>query len=79
MFEERDALVVQVRPFDVHGVRHVDVTVAYPDRRTESARLGAESAPPDLAVGERVTVRLVMRTIVEIARSDAGPAVDTPD
>jgi hypothetical protein len=79
VFEERDALVVQVRPFDVHGVGHVDVTVVYPDRRTESARLGAESAPPDLVAGERVTVRLVMRTIVEIARPDAGPSTGTPN
>lgn len=79
MFDERDALVVQVRPFDVHGVGHVDVTVVYPDRQTESARLGAESVPPDLVAGERVMVRLVMRTIVEIARPDTGPTAGTPN
>ena len=29
---EREAVVVEVKPWDVHGVGYVDVTVAYPDR-----------------------------------------------
>ena len=47
MLGEADALVVDVRPFDVHGVGYVDVTVAYRDRSTASARLGLESVPED--------------------------------
>jgi len=68
VFEEREALVLEVRPWDVHGSGFVDVTVAYPDRRVDTARLGRESAPTDLRPGDRVIVRLVMTTIVEIVR-----------
>lgn len=68
MLDEREALVVEVRPWDVHGSPFVDVTLAYPDRRIETARLGGESVPTDLQSGERVVVRLVMATIVEVRR-----------
>lgn len=69
MLDEREALVVEVRPWDVHGSRFVDVTLAYPDRRVETARLGDESVPVDLLAGDRVIVRLVMSTIVEVRRA----------
>ena len=69
MFDEREAVVLEVRPWDVHGVPHVDVTVVYPDRRVDTARLGRESVPADLASGETVRVRLVMSTVVEIVRA----------
>lgn len=78
MFDEREALVMEVRPWDVHGSGFVDVTVAYADRSLGSARLGRESAPPDLAAGDRVVVRLVMNTIVEITRAPAGPEDRAP-
>jgi hypothetical protein len=68
VFDEREATVLEVRPWDVHGVPHVDVTLVYPDRRVDTARLGRESAPADLVVGETVRVRLVMSTVVEIVR-----------
>jgi hypothetical protein len=68
MLEEREAVVVEVRSLAVHGSAFVDVTIAYPDRSVETARLGAESAPTDLRRGERVIVRTVMRTIVEVTR-----------
>ena len=74
MFDEREALVLEVRSWEVHGSGFVDVTVAYQDRRVETARLGRESAPPDLEAGERVTVRVVMSTIVEVLRPPADPA-----
>jgi hypothetical protein len=73
VFEERDAVVVDVRPFDVHGVAHVDVTVTYGDGGVEIARLGSESVPSNVEAGDRVRVRLVMRTIVEILPA-IGPA-----
>ena len=66
---EAEALVVDVRPFDVHGVGYVDVTVAYRDRTTATARLGRESVPDDLAAGEQVIARLVANMIVSIERS----------
>lgn len=68
MLGEAEALVVDVRPFDVHGVGYVDVTVAYRDRSVVTARLGAESVPSDLSAGERVVVRTAVNMIVSIER-----------
>jgi len=65
---DREAVVVEVKPWDVHGVGYVDVTVAYPDRVLETARLGAESIPEDLLVGERVFVSSAVNMIVAIRR-----------
>jgi hypothetical protein len=71
MLGEVEALVVDVRPFDVHGVGYVDVTVAYRDRSTATARLGQESVPADLVVGEQVVVRVVANMIVAVERASA--------
>ncbi|HLA93922.1 MAG TPA: hypothetical protein VJO36_10335 [Actinomycetota bacterium] len=68
MLGDREAVVVEVKPWDVHGVGYVDVTVAYPDRVLETARLGAESIPEDLLVGERVFVSSAVNMIVAIRR-----------
>ena len=65
------AVVVGVRPWDVHGVAHVDVTLVYPDRSVETARLGAESVPDGLEAGEHVLVAKVMHVVIEIRRSTA--------
>jgi hypothetical protein len=65
---EREAVVVEVRPWDVHGVGYVDVTVVYEDRELETARLGPESVPAELKAGERVVVRLAVNMIVAIER-----------
>jgi hypothetical protein len=66
---EREAMVVEVRPWDVHGVGYVDVTVVYQDRETETARLGPESVPDELEAGERVVVRRAVNMIVAIERA----------
>ena len=68
MLGEREAVVVEVKPWDVHGVGYVDVTVVYPDRMLETARLGPESVPEDLGVGERVMVTKAVNMIVGIRR-----------
>jgi hypothetical protein len=65
---EREAVVVDVKPWDVHGVAYVDVTVAYPDRVLETARLGPESVPSDLRPGEPVLVGRAVNMIVSIRR-----------
>ena len=70
MLGEREAVVVEARPFDVHGVPHLDVTIVYSDRAVTTARLGAESAPADLAPGEQVIVSLAMNMVVAIRRPD---------
>ncbi len=68
MLGEREAIVVEVAPFNVHGVAHVDVRVAYRDRSTASARLGAESIPAGLARGDEVVVSTALNMIVAVRR-----------
>ena len=69
MLGELEAVVVEVKPWDVHGVGYLDVTVVYPDRMLETARLGPESAPEDLEAGERVMVTKAVNMIVGIRRA----------
>ena len=69
MLGERDAVVLEVVPFDVHGVAHVDVTLAYPDRSVETARLGSESVPERLEAGEHVLVSKVMNVVIAVRRT----------
>jgi len=66
---EEEALVMDVRSWDVHGVGYVDVVVAYKDRSTETARLGPESVPADLQAGERVMVSRAVNMIVAVRRA----------
>jgi hypothetical protein len=68
VFGEREAVVREIRPWDVHGVRYVDVTVGYPDGVLETARVGPESVPDDLQVGERVMVSRAVNMIVGMRR-----------
>ena len=65
---ELEAVVVEVKPWDVHGVGYVDVTVVYPDRVLETARLGPESIPDHLQPGEHVIVNKAVNMIVGIRR-----------
>lgn len=69
MLGELEAVVVEVRPWDVHGVGYVDVTVVYPDRVLETARLGPESVPEALEAGERVMLTKAVNMIVGIRRA----------
>ena len=69
MLGELEAVVAEVKPWDVHGVAYVDVTVVYPDRVLETARLGPESVPEDLEAGERVMLTKAVNMIVGIRRA----------
>lgn len=69
MLGEQDAIVLEVKPWDVHGVGYVDVTVTFPDRSVETARLGPESVPDGLRAGEPVLVHRAMNMIISISRS----------
>ena len=71
MLGEKQAIVVDVRPFDVHGVAYVDITVTYRDRSVETARLGRESVPQAIAAGDEVVVRTAANMVVAIERSPA--------
>ena len=68
MLGEQEAVVVDVRPFDLHGVTYSDVSVAYPDRTVDQARLGPEGVPDGLQPGERVLVTRVANMIISIRR-----------
>jgi hypothetical protein len=66
---DREAVVLEIRRFDIHGSGFVDVSVVFPDRMISSARLGTESVPADLASGDHVTVSVAMNMIVAISKS----------
>ena len=68
MLAEREAEVLEVSPVRIHGVPYADVSVRYPDGVVASARLGRESIPVDLSVGERVMVQAAMSVIVAVRR-----------
>lgn len=60
--------MVEVRPFDLHGVTYSDVTVGFPDGSTETARLGPEALPGGLRPGERVLATRVANMIISLRR-----------
>jgi hypothetical protein len=68
MLGEHEAVVLQVRPFDIHGVTYLDVTVAFRDRSVEHARLGPESVPDGLRQGEQVMATRAVNMVVSLRR-----------
>jgi hypothetical protein len=65
---EQEAVVVDLRSFDLHGVTYHDVTVAFPDRSVVEARLGPEGVPDGLQPGDRVLATRVANMIVSLRR-----------
>ncbi len=72
MFGDREGVVTELRAFDLHGVVYRDVGVTFPDGTTQSARLGPEAVPEDLAVGDRVVAKIVANMVIGIARAPAA-------
>ncbi|MDP9342795.1 MAG: hypothetical protein M3Q23_12040 [Actinomycetota bacterium] len=68
MLGEREGVVVEVRPLDLHGVVYSDVTVTYSDGSMEQARLGPEAVPVDLRPGERVLATRAANMILSLRR-----------
>jgi hypothetical protein len=66
--DEVEAVVLEVKPLDLHGVRYQDVTIAYPDRTVDNARLGPEGVPEELQAGETVLAAKVMNMVVSLRR-----------
>jgi hypothetical protein len=66
---DQEAMVIEVKPWDVHGVGYIDVTVAYRDRSVETARLGRESVPDDLKAGDEVVVSKAVNMIVGLRKA----------
>jgi hypothetical protein len=64
----REAVVAEVRRYEVHGSPHVEVALAFPDRTFAKAQLGAESVPEGLVAGDAVVVRSAMNVVVALER-----------
>jgi hypothetical protein len=65
---EQEAMVVGVKPFGLHGVPYNDVTVEFPDRTVEQARLGPESVPDGLRPGEPVLATRAANMVISLRR-----------
>jgi aryl-alcohol dehydrogenase-like predicted oxidoreductase len=68
MMGEQEAVVVDVKPFNLHGVTYHDVAIAYRDRSVDEARLGPESVPENLQAGEVVLATKVANMVVSLRR-----------
>jgi len=68
MLGDRDAVVTEVKPFDLHGVTYCDLAVTFSDGSTQSARLGPESVPHGLKTGDRVLVTMAANMVVSLRR-----------
>lgn len=68
MLGEEEALVLEVAAFDLHGVRYYDLSVGFPDRSVQQARLGAESVPDGLQKGDRVLATRVANMVISVRR-----------
>jgi hypothetical protein len=65
----REAEVLELRWVDVHGVAYADIVLRFADGVVAPTRIGRESIPTDLEVGERVMVSEAVNVVVQIRRS----------
>jgi hypothetical protein len=68
MLGEEEAIVLEVEPFDLHGVTYYDLAVGFADRSVQQARLGAESVPEGLRKGDRVLATRVANMVVSVRK-----------
>lgn len=68
MLGEEEAVVLDVKPFNLHGVIYSDVTIAYKDRSVDQARLGPEGVPGDLRSGDVVLATKVANMVISLRR-----------
>ena len=68
MLGDQEAVVLDVKPFDVHGMTFLDVTVSFPDRTVEQARLGPEAVPDGLQPGEKVLATRAANMVISLSR-----------
>jgi len=74
MLGEREARVIEITAFPLHGVTYQDVTVSYRDGSVDQARLGPEGVPVDLRAGETVLAMRAANVIVSLRRPDVTEA-----
>ena len=69
--QTRTGTVRSARLVDIHGDRYVEVTVSLEDAGAApiTGRVSATECPPDLAPGERVSVRFTMGVITRVYRA----------
>jgi hypothetical protein len=72
VLREEEAMVVDIKPFNLHGVNYQDVTITYPDRSIDHARLGPEGVPENLQPGEVVLAMRVSNMVVSLRRSSGN-------
>jgi hypothetical protein len=65
---DREVVVTELTPFDLHGVTYYDLTVRVPDGTTHTARLGPEGVPDGLEVGDRVLAMMAANMVVSVRR-----------
>jgi hypothetical protein len=65
---EQEATVVEVRPFDLHGVTYSDVAVSFADGSVQHSRLGPEAVPGGLQAGDRVLATRVANMVISLRR-----------
>jgi len=68
MLGDREAVVTEVKPFDLHGVTYYDLALILSDGSTQSARLGPESVPDGLKAEDRVLVTMAANMVVSLRR-----------
>ena len=73
MLGDREAVVTEVKPFDLHGVTYYDLALRFSDENTQSARLGPEGVPD----GSRQRIRCWSRWPPTWWSHSAGPSAGT--
>jgi hypothetical protein len=68
MMGEQEAVVLEIRPFDLHGVTYYDVTVRFADDSITGARLGPEGVPEGVQPGDQVMATRVANMVVSLRR-----------
>src|SRR5262245_8325147 len=68
--QTRTGTVQSVRQVDIHGDRYLDLAVTLDDAEAPVVgRVGAMECPPDLAPGDRVSLRFTMGVITSVSRA----------
>jgi hypothetical protein len=67
----RTAVIQRMQPISIHGQLSLDVFWMDPDdpeQELRHARIGNESVPRDLAVGDKVTMHYLMGQVTQITK-----------
>jgi hypothetical protein len=68
VFGEQEAVVLEVKPFLLHGVTYYDVAVVFQDRSVQQARLGPEGVPEGVQAGDRVMAMRAGNMVVSLRK-----------